>query len=384
MKKRLFSLLLVLCMVMSLFVACGDKKDDDDDEDKASKGEDKVTKVESVSDVIESVNGFKKGSFEMGMKMSFENTSMPNLTATFMGKVDGNNASLGLKVNGNVQGTALDFSVDEVIVVADGIAYINLGAIVDIAEKVATTDLGSLLGDTELKWFALPLPDEYNTAATVSEDAQKAAADFLNDLIAAGKEDGMKVSFSEAEQLKAALEVIAVFLETKAPSLMTEVASSNTTIDLNAYVTKLIDYYYDDLVTAAESLEMSKDDVDTLIAQIKAEDLNKYLDEVETEVPDSAEFAQMAAEVRKAKDSVPDEGMKDGSLTVEASAKGDTYRIVASVVNEGGEDAGEVSLYYEVSKESVSVSAPKDLNTLSELAAILINIGLSQNGGTDF
>lgn len=377
MKKKLFSLLLVLCMVMSLFVACGDKKDDDKDKDKASK-------AESVSDVIESVNGFKKGSFEMGMKMSFENTSMPNLTASFTGKVDGNNASLGMKINGNVEGVALDFSVDEVIVVADGIAYINLGAIADIAEKVAGTELSSLLGDTELKWFALPLPDEYNTTTSVSADAQKAATDFLNDLIAAGKEDGMKVTFSEAEQMKAALEVIAVFLETKAPSLVTETAGSNTTIDLNAYVTKLIDYYYDDLVTAAESMQMSKDDVDTLIAQIKAEDLNKYLDEVETEVPDSAEFAQMAAEVRKAKDSVTDEGMKGGSLTVEASAKGSTYRIAASVVNEGDEDAGEVSLYYEVSEESVSVSAPKDLNTLSELAAILINIGLSQNGGTDF
>lgn len=377
MKKKLFSLLLVLCMVMSLFVACGDKKDDDKDKDKASK-------AESVSDVIESVNGFKKGSFEMGMKMSFENTSMPNLTASFTGKVDGNNASLGMKINGNVEGVALDFSVDEVIVVADGIAYINLGAIADIAEKVAGTELSSLLGDTELKWFALPLPDEYNTTTSVSADAQKAATDFLNDLIATGKEDGMKVTFSEAEQMKAALEVIAVFLETKAPSLVTEAAGSNTTIDLNAYVTKLIDYYYDDLVTAAESMQMSKDDVDTLIAQIKAEDLNQYLDEVETEVPDSAEFAQMAAEVRKAKDSVTDEGMKGGRLTVEASAKGSTYRIAASVVNEGDEDAGEVSLYYEVSEESVSVSAPKDLNTLSELAAILINIGLSQNGGTDF
>ncbi len=375
MKKRLFSLLLVLCMVMSLFVACGDKKDKDKDEDKASK-------AESVSDVIESVNGFKKGSFEMGMKMSFENTSMPNLTASFMGKVDGNNASLGLKVNGNVQGVALDFSVDEVIVVADGIAYINLGAIADIAEKVAGTDLSSLLGDTELKWFALPLPDEYNTTATVSEDAQKAAMDFLKDLIATGKEDGMKVTFSEAEQMKSALEVVAVFLETKAPSLMTETAGSNATIDLNAYVAKLIEYYYDDLVTAAESLEMSKDDVDAMIAQIKAEDLNQYLDEVETEVPDSAEFAQMAAEVRKAKDSITDEGMKGGNLTVEASAKGSTYRISASVVNEGAEDAGEISLYYEVSEDSVSVSAPKDLNTLSDLAAILIN--LSQSGDLDF
>ena len=182
------------------------------------------------------------------------------------------------------------------------------------------------------------------------------------------------------------MEVVAVFLETKAESILNEVmsASSNTTIDLNAYAQKLIDYYYDDLVEAAESMQMTKDDVDALLEQVKAQDLNQYIESAgnEVEIPDSAELAQMAAEIREAKESITDEDMTGGSISIEASQKGSTYRVEASVVNTDGDDAGTVSMYYELSEESVSVSAPKDVNSLTDLVAIIM--GLAGSGGIDF
>lgn len=381
MKKRLFSLLLVLCMVMSLFVACGEKKDDDDKD-----ADGKTTKAESASEVVEAMSGFKKGSFEMGVDMALTAQSQ-NLKASVFGKVDGQNASVGLTMKGSVEGQELDFTVDEMFIVADGIAYINLGAIVDLVKSV-DADTAAMFDGLDLKWFALPLPDEYTKTSngTISAEAQKAAMDFLKDLIATGKQDGMKVTFSQASELQAAMEVVAVFLETKAESILNEVmsASSNTTIDLNAYAQKLIDYYYDDLVEAAESMQMTKDDVDALLEQVKAQDLNQYIESAgnEVEIPDSAELAQMAAEIREAKESITDEDMTGGSISIEASQKGSTYRVEASVVNTDGDDAGTVSMYYELSEESVSVSAPKDVNSLTDLVAIIM--GLAGSGGIDF
>ncbi|MDO4317482.1 MAG: hypothetical protein Q4C48_04655 [Lachnospiraceae bacterium] len=384
MKKRLFSLLLVLCMVMSLFVACGEKKDDDD---KDKDGNGTAAKTESVGDVVEQMGNFKKGSFEMGMDIALTGETSQKVTASLFGKVDGQNASLGMTLKGTVEGVAMDFSVDELLIVADGIAYINLGGVVDIA-KALDEEVAALFDGVDLKWFALPLPDEYtqSTTGTISADAQKAVMDFFKDLVATGKQDGMKVTFSQASELQAAMEVIAVFLETKAESILNEAmsASSDATIDLNAYAQKLIDYYYDDLVEAAESMQMTKDDVDELLNQLKAEDLNSYIEDADTEVelPDSAELAQTAAEIRKAKESITDEDLAGGSVTIEGSQKGSTYRVSASVINTDEESAGTVSVYYEVSEESVSVSAPKDVNSLTDLVEILINFAGS--GDLDF
>lgn len=382
MKKRLFSLLLVLCMVMSLFVACGEKKDDDDKDDNGKTN----AKTESVSDVVEQMSDFKKGSFEMGMDIALTGTMAQNMTASVFGKVDGQNASLGMSLKGTVEGMAVDFTVDELLIVADNIAYINLGAIVDIVKSL-DAETAAMFDGLDLKWFALPLPDEYtqSTTGTISAEAQKAAADFLKDLIATGKQDGMKVTFSQASEVQAAMEVVAVFLETKAESILNEVmGASDVTVDLNAYAQKLIDYYYDDLVEAAESMQMTKDDVDEMLEYVKAEDLNQYIDDVENEVeiPDSAELAQAAAEIRKAKESVTDDNIKNNSLTIEASQKGSTYRVAVSVVNTDGDDAGTVSVYYEISEDSVSVSAPKDVNSLTDLVAILISFAGS--GDIDF
>ena len=382
MKKKLLALFLILCMAMTMFVACGEKDSDDDDEDDGKKTEisnDDGGKADSVGDIMDQVQNITSATFDMGIKLSMPGQE---LTMSLFGATDSENASVGANVQADMEGNEINLAIDEIIVVADGVAYVNAGELLDFV-MTFDAEAADALSIIEVDWFAVPLPDEYaKSTQTISEESQKIATELIKDLAAAGEQSGTKVTFSTAESVKNALEVMAVFLETDAEKFFAEVvdSTSEVPIDMNAYAEKLLDFYYDDLVELAEMMGMSKSDVDEAIEEVKGQDLNQYVEdafEAEVEVPSSAELAQMAAQLREAKESLTDEMMEGISLTIEASKDGDTYRVDAMLSAEQEGEKVEMNAYYEIVSKSVNVSAPGNVTSLKDLLGNLLEAGMA-------
>ncbi len=376
MKKRIFSLILVLCMVMCLFAGCGSKDKKKGSSDKDDKGPDTNT----AQGTVEKMASIKDGTFEMGMKA--EGGGM-DLEYTITGKVAGQNCALGLKVKGKVQGQDINLDLGELLVVVDKTAYIDLNAIKKaVADNAAIADeegkqIADLLKDTQLGWFKLPLPDDMKANNTVSEETRKSTEKLLKDILSKGKEDGTTVTFDEAEQLKGALEVVAVFFETDMSKILKEATKVNTSsIDMNKYVQKILDVYYDEMVEAADSLGMDKAQLDAYVDQIKSQNLNELMKDAmdgagAAELPDDTDLASMASEIRKVADAIKE---MPGSIKLATSANGDTYRVSANIDLEEDGKTVKGDIWYQVTEGGANISVPSNVMKLKEIVDQLFNL----------
>lgn len=392
MKKKLFSLILILCMVMSLCAGCGDKDDDDEDSDGKGSGP-SSKKPTTVQEVVTQMQGVKSGSFRFGMDATVPETTM---NCSINSKISGENCSLGMKITAEVEGKSVAIDIEEVLVVVDKILYVNLqgllDAVLDNAELTSEINdnaqvVFEKLKDVKLGWFAIPLPDDYKVENMQPENIQKIAEKLINDLLSKGTADGMKVTFDKIEQIQAMMEVIAVFIETDMSKVFDESLKFDFDVDLNKYAEKLIDYYYDDAVATLEELNagISKEQIDEMIKQVKEQDLNQLLEQlkensdVTAEVPDAAELASMASEVRNVAKRLDGKEMP-GQLVVEASAKGDVYRtdVKLDVTEEG--ESGNITIYYEIDSSKPSISAPSKVLSLKDIADEVMNVLMSMAG----
>lgn len=381
MKKRIFSLILVLCLVMSLFAGCGSK-----DKKKGDKNSDEPD-VETAQGTIEKIASIKDGTFETGMKIEVPGA---NLDYVITSKVSGEDCAVGIKMTGTAQGQNVNINLPDVLILANKMVYFDLNAIKKLIVDNASIageegeQFVDMLKDVNLGWFRIPLPDDMSTTNTASSDVKKSVEKLLKDILATGKEDGTTVTFDSADQIKAAMNVVAVFFETDMVKIMQEVGKMETsTIDMNKYFQKILDTYYDELVEAMESLEMDKSMIDTYVDQIKGQDLNAMMKDfmensAPAELPDDTELAGIARDIRKAADSVTD---VPGSVKIATSANGNTYRAdVALDITEGGQTV-KGTIWYQATEGGASISAPTNVLKLKDIVDQLFEVVMSVAGG---
>ena len=382
--KRLLAMLLCLILAVSMLTACGD-----DDDDKDSK---KTVKIESVEDALDALSDEDLSTGSVTIAYEIEEGDS-KLKAEIYTAVNGEDMSFGLSFEGDVEGTDLDVDAPELLIIKDGSLFVNLGAIAEIGVENADVDLSDYDIDTkDLAWFEIPLPDDLELTAKGNEKIQDAFLDLAKDLIACGDEDGTTVTFDKADQLKKAVEVLADFMEKDFADLLEDALkdggdlSELLDIDVNKYVKKLIDFYYDDICKVCTALGVDTEAVDTYIDQIESMDLQEYYDEYleqlesmdSDELLDELDTEDAVAELREAAEELDDS--EEFSFEFSADVSGSVYSFDAELeaeitdeeTNESTDGTLKMSVDFDASKPSIK--APADTCRIGDFADSLSSL----------
>lgn len=389
MKKRIVALLLVLIFAFSCLTGCGDK----DDKEKKKKAK----SYDDIYDMLEAMSDFKEGTATLSCDIDLGQKGVAKITATVVN--DGkNNYAISLAVDADTEEVKLNASVDDIAIVKDDMLYLNLGGVVKALTSVEP-EIGEMLGDTKLNYFAVPLPDDfdYSEISTVVADWMGIYTKFLKkglaDAEVEGEKDEFSVAFKDAKAYKTFISAAADFMEGDVADYIAKKSESLTksNVDLNKYAEKLINYYYDDVVELAGALGATKDQIDAMVAEIKGMDLNSKLGElIEEEAGDldsesiKRELKEAAEELRKRTEELSDEDLSNikTEFTVKTTDAG--FKMRATVDGTVKGESAKFDITMKISDEYDKISAPSDLTRLRDFKDILSMIGPMLSGRLDF
>lgn len=390
MKKKVLAVLLVLAMAISCLTACGDK-------DKDKKNKKKAESFETVYDLIDALSKVEKGNVSMAVDVNLGEAG--HLKATISSKNDGKESgAIGLAIDfDDGENTKVVADMDDLVIIKDGMAYINLGAAADALDSIPGETVSQMLGDMKLAYFALPLPDvdfsKMKEGKTISMDScvkflKKAFADADVD----GDDNDFTVKFKDAESYKTVLTATADFLEEQTDEIVKQVEKAaegvgSVDVDLNAYADKLIDYYYDDAVELCSAAGIDKEEVDAMIKSLKEElkelDIKSIAeDKIDIiEAFDEEDFRKSmksaADTLRKGVDEITDESMEGIDTEMNFMYDEGVYKIKGEMNIETKDDAGKISFTIKLDEDDYKVSAPSDLTRLKDFKGLAELLGAS-------
>ena len=383
MKKKLTALLLVLVMVMTCFVACGDK-------DKKKDKETKKSSYKDIYEMLEDIGKINKGTVSIAADFDLGQTGNGKISLT-VGTDGKGNATLGASIKADVKDAKIDFSVDDLMVVKDKMMYLNLGGIVKAVASIEP-DAAKMLGDIELDYFAVPLPDdlETKTVDSVKNDGMKLVVDFLKKALADAKISGegteFTVEFPDVKSYQTVLNTLADYLEKDVLDTVKNSTKDSDlkNIDLNKYVEKLINYYYDDIVELAGALEMDKAQVDELIAEIKKQDMSELVESEAGDLVDTeeieAKLKEAAAEVRKLATELTEDDVKGMDIKLNVKSVDGGFKIKGTMVASKDGKEAKIDATIRISEDVPTISAPSKITKLRDFKP-LISMFMGSLGG---
>lgn len=390
MKKKIVALLMILVLGLTCLTACGDK----DDEKDSGKKKKSAKSYESVYDIVDEIQKFEKGTVILTLDADAGEDGHVN--ATINSVTDGKgNIKLGISADVNTKGQKLNLSADDVVIIKDKMAYINLEELVKVAGLAGGAEITEMFANMKLGYFAVPLPDDldYSEILGIFGQFAEGSSDFLKgalkDAEVTGEKGDFSIKFTNAQSYKTFLNATADYVEKKAPDV--EKAISNNSldkIDMNAYVKKLLDYYGEDINILAQAMGVDQAQVNAMLDEIKKQDLNaKIKEELEGEIGNVDELkeslAEAIGEIRKSADKLTDEQLKDQQLEMTVKATDSGFKIKGNALLK--EDGKEVKADYSIriSDDVSSISAPSKITKLRDFKDLLSSLA-PMLGGLDF
>lgn len=381
MKKRIVALFMIMILGLTCLTACGDK----DDEKDSGKKKKSAKSYESVYDIVDALQKFEKGT--VILTIDADAGEQGHVNGTINAITDGKgNFKIGISADVNTKDQKMNMSADDVIIIKDKMAYINLAEIIKVAGAAGGAEVADMFANMNLGYFAVPLPDDLDITelmsvitgfADGSSDFLKAA---LKDAEVTGEKGDFSIKFTNAQSYKTFLSATADYMEKKTPDI--EKAINNNSldkIDLNAYVKKLLDYYGEDINILASAAGVEQAQIDALINEIKSQDLNAAVkDELEGEIGNADEIkgslTEAIGKIRKAAEDLTDEQMKDQNLemTVKATDTGFKIKGTALLKDDGNEVKADYSI--RISDDVSSISAPSNITKLRDFKDVLASL----------
>lgn len=389
MKKKLVALFLVLVLALTCFTACGDK---DKDEKKKAKTYD------DVYEMLGAMSEFQKGTATMSCDIDMGQRGNAKLTLTLVTDGKGNCKVSGA-VDMDTEEVKLNAEVDDLVIIYDKMLYINLGGILKAATSYEP-EIGEMLGDLKLSYFAVPLPDDLDTSKTteVIQDSMELFTKFLKKGLKDAKVDGEDNEFSIALKDAAAYRTFfgeaANFMEGDIADYCAKKMETvqTSSIDMNAYVQKLINYYYNDIVELAGALNVEKTQIDSVLDELKQMDLNEKIGEAASGVLGSEmdadtikeEMKKAADQLRTSMEKVSDEDFEKYETKVTVKTTDSGFKLKASF--EGTADEGnslKADVTIKISEEFDKISAPGEITRLGDFKDLVKQLGGLIIGGVN-
>lgn len=383
MKKRVFALLLVLVLAASCFTACGSK-----DKKKVSS----KSSYEDMYELLDTMSQVKSGTYEMSYDIDLGSMGIVSLSLTGK-KDDKNNAAVSVAIDANVEGQKLNADVDDIFILKDGMAYINLAGAADAVSGIAGVEVTELIGDMELGYFGIPVP-KMNIDEKVTKEYLGIGLDFLKAVLSDVDIKGEKKEFSftldDAESIKSIINSLADYVESDAADVLDKMSPTDVydeDFDIGGYINDLIDYFYDDAVEVAEALGLDSAEIDEYVDQIKEMDFDElladqipedksYLDlmleELNLDDADEA-MTKYADSIRELADEMDEAEAEDFEVKTVVKATDDGFKASADITGKNPDDGSDItmSVSCKIVEEEVKIVAPKDQVKLGDFADII-------------
>ncbi|MGN0165759.1 MAG: hypothetical protein ACI39R_06215 [Lachnospiraceae bacterium] len=370
--KRFLAVLLSSALIFSM-TACG--KDDDDDKSKdagtnteSSDDKDGSDKDDlSAADIYEAIEkGFalNKGTYDCEIIVESDvNDAQGDLTLGMSGDVNGADSSVSMNFDMDINGIALKMDFSDLLVSADGMAYINADSLVKALSGV----------ETEAGYYGFPLPDAADVDAgkiqAISVEMIKAL--FTN--VEAEKDgDTYTLTLETAEDYEKGVTAFVNYVNDNQDEIEEALLDSMNSVDSKEYLKDLVEYVSDDLISMMELLgsPITQDDIDEIVdsidemeiddAQVEIfEDLEDVVEEINGMTSEDWEKAFENVEMKVSLSATLDKDGFDFELLLDMSKADET--VSASCT------------YNFKIDDSLSVEAPKNVKTLTEMVQYVMD-----------
>jgi len=178
------------------------------------------------------------------------------------------------------------YTLKDVLKLVDNVLYLNLAELVkpmQQSEDWKDSEYAEYVDKMELKWFAIPLPDEYGKRLPEMANAWNAIVkDLFKTIGETGKEEGkvqdFHIVYPNAGAVGEAINMLAKNIEDNTPELpkIAEMA-----IDFNGtiYLKKIIDFYYEEFKAVLINQGYTEEDVEEMRDAYYGDDvLDQWLD----------------------------------------------------------------------------------------------------------
>ena len=386
--KKWLAMILVLCMTVVLLAGCGDKDDDKKKKNKAS-----ITKGD-MFDMLEAMGNTTSGEIKMNFNADGAGDN-GTVSGSINLKTDAENNACSFSVNAdvNIAGKKVNLSLSDAIVMADGNLYVNLP---EIAKAIGGIEpsLKDMIDTSKLGWFKLPLPDDMPKVDTAFQ--KKLVGTFVGlfenmtkNAEMKGEDGDYTAKFASKDAYVQVITAISGFVKNDLKGLMNDSLTKATSIniDLNKYVEKIISEYKNDILEVGKDYGLDESTLNAYIDQIKAQDLNKMLDEAKAQGKEmSGEMLtdeqinelvkQIDATAEKLKNS-------DEEIPVDCKARvyttDDSYKAEIEAVGKK-DGTGKITISMEVIPGAPSIKAPSSdamsLKSIADIAAPFIMGGV--------
>ena len=392
--KRILALILVLCMAVCMLAGCGDK------DEKKKKDSQASIKKGDMFDMLEEMGNTSTGEVKMNIDFDIEEAGSFNGGIDLKTNAEKNACSVGFTFKGNIEGKDINLSVSDALVMADGYLCVNLPEIAKALTGIEP-QFKDMIDTSKLGWFKFPLPDDMpaydaafqkklvGTFVGLFENMTKKAE-------MSGDDGDCTAKFASKESLVQAIVAFRDFVKSDLKGLTNSIVEKTMgiNIDLNKYVDKLIKEYKADALEVGKAYGLDEATLNAYIDQIKAQDLNKMLDDAKKQGEGMSSQMltdeQIEGMVKQFDQIIEQANASENDPKAELSARvyttDDSYKadIALKQTRDGN---GKATISLEVIPGDPSVKAPSDnvmsIKSIADLAAPLLGGGIDIPTPTD-
>ncbi len=384
--KRILALILVLCMAVCMLAGCGDK------DEKKKKDSQASIKKGDMFDMLEEMGNTSTGEVKMNIDFDIEEAGSFNGGIDLKTNAEKNACSVGFTFKGNIEGKDINLSVGDALVMADGYLCVNLPEIAKALTGIEP-QFKDMIDTSKLGWFKFPLPDDMpaydaafqkklvGTFVGLFENMTKKAE-------MSGDDGDCSAKFASKESYVQAFTAFRDFVKNDFKGLANSIVEKTMglSIDLNKYVDKLINEYKSDALEIGKAYGLDEATLNQYIDQIKAQDLNKMLDDAKKQGEGMSSQMltdeQIEGMVKQFDQIIEQANASENDPKAELSARvyttDDSYKadIALKQTRDGN---GKATISLEVIPGDPSVKAPSDnvmsIKSIADLAAPLLGGG---------
>ena len=392
--KRILALILVLCMAVCMLAGCGDK------DEKKKKDSQASIKKGDMFDMLEEMGNTSTGEVKMNIDFDIEEAGSFNGGIDLKTNAEKNACSVGFTFKGSIEGKDINLSVSDALVMADGYLCVNLPEIAKALTGIEP-QFKDMIDTSKLGWFKFPLPDDMpaydaafqkklvGTFVGLFENMTKKAE-------MSGDDGDCTAKFASKESYVQAFTAFRDFVKNDFKGLTNSIVEKTMglSIDLNKYVDKLINEYKSDALEIGKAYGLDEATLNQYIDQIKAQDLNKMLDDAKKQGEGMSSQMltdeQIEGMVKQFDQIIEQANASENDPKAELSARvyttDDSYKadIALKQTRDGN---GKATISLEVIPGDPSVKAPSDnvmsIKSIADLAAPLLGGGIDIPTPTD-
>ena len=384
MKKKISYLLLIVMITLTL-AGCNNS----------------AKQNESLFAAVENAAKIEKCEYEVSADIKFNDEQANNIKFVVKGKKDGNKVTIGALVNF----LFFEFNIDEIMVVTEDAAYLNVEDIVKNVNNIITLmgsqsiDLNEMLG-VSVKWLELPFSKELLSTMTTDDYVNLSTQmlqEALKDVTITDTDETHTVIINNIGEL---LDIVKNLLDSVVAH-KEEIKNILTNANVNeAAIKDTIDLYINDILKAVNrvnvdlNLGLTEESIKELEDEMKGElndlfdgaDYENALDEMKTKLDESfAELEDNIDEIKKALDENKDDIDVDLSVSFSNSLTGKNGSRVYTTelaVNMVEEDT-DLSLIFNgkmTENKKISIAKPDDSLSFEDACYYVIKM-LAENDG---